>query len=147
MKTPRWFSHNRVSFLMRFVGAGTLLAGAAAMAFVAVNPSGKLLSGKSNTKSEAKLSAKSLRSGAFGRHLGTLLGPAHEKDAEHNPSDGANQAIYDDQAYPATSIKPAQQQNALKAANAINKLPGGKQSNWQPLGPYGVSADALVASE
>src|ERR1700757_1201466 len=147
MKIPRWFNRNRFTSIVRVATAGTLLAGAAAMAFVASNPSGTLLSGKSKPKAEAKLAAKSLRSNAFGHHLETLLGPAHEKNAEHNPADSASQAIYDDQAYPATYIQPAQQQNALNAANAIGKLPGGKASNWQPAGPNGVPADALVSSE
>src|SRR6266498_1412339 len=60
---------------------------------------------------------------------------------------GPAQEIYDDQAYPAAAIAPAQQQAAANAAKAINKLPGGKRTNWQEVGPSGVPADALVASE
>ena len=60
---------------------------------------------------------------------------------------GPSQEIYDNQAYPAAAIAPAQQQAAANAAKAINKLPGGKKTNWQEIGPSGVPADALVASE
>ena len=146
MKTSHWFIRNRLLSHLRIAGAVTLLSAAAAMAFVAVSPSGPLRE-KTDGKVEAKLAAKSLRSNVFGRHLQTLLGPAHEKDAEHNPADGASQAIYDDKAYPAKHIQPAQQRNALMAANTIRRSPGGKKSNWQELGPSGVPADALVASE
>ena len=123
------------------------MSAAAAMAFVAVNPSGPLFSGKSDNKSEAKLEARSMRSKAFGQHLKTLLGPAHEKDAEAARVDGPGAAIYDDVAYPANSIAAAQQVNASNAAKAIGRLPGGKRTNWQEVGPSGVPADALVASE
>ncbi len=60
---------------------------------------------------------------------------------------GPAQEIYDNQAYPATSIAPAQQAAAESAAKKIKKLPGGKKTNWQELGPAGVPASALVASE
>ena len=117
------------------------------MAFVAVNPSGNLLSGKSKAKVENKFAAKSARANALTSRFRTLLGNPNEKDGEAGPMNDAAQAMYDDQAYPAQYILPAQQQNALNAANAIKRLPGGKQSNWQEVGPSGVPADALVASE
>ena len=117
------------------------------MAFVAVNPSGNLLSGKSNAKVENKFAASSARANALTSRFRTLLGNPNEKDGEAGPMNDAAQAMYDDQAYPAKYILPAQQQNALNAANAIKRLPGGKQSNWQEVGPSGVPADALVASE
>jgi len=117
------------------------------MAFVAVKPSGVFLSGKSKAKVETKFAAKSPHSNALTSRFRTLLGNPNEKNGEAGPMNEAAQAIYDDKAYPAKHIQPAQQRNALNAANAINRLPGGKQSNWQPLGPDGVPADALVASE
>jgi hypothetical protein len=61
--------------------------------------------------------------------------------------DGPAQEAYDNQAYPATSIAAAQQQAAANSAKAINKLPGGKKTNWQEVGPSGIPASALVASE
>ncbi len=62
-------------------------------------------------------------------------------------SDGPAQEAYDNQAYPAASIAAAQQLAAANAAKAIGKLPGGKKTNWQEVGPSGVPASALVASE
>jgi hypothetical protein len=147
MKTPYWFNRNRFTPIVRVATAGALLFAAAAMAFVAANPSGMFLSRKSKAKVESKFAAKSPHSSALASRFRTLLGNPNEKDGEAGSMNEAAQAIYDDQAYPAKFIKPAQQLNALNAAKAINRLAGGKQSNWQPLGPDGVPADALVASE
>jgi hypothetical protein len=61
--------------------------------------------------------------------------------------DGAAQEAYDNRAYPALSIAAARQLAAANAAKAIGKLPGGKKTNWQEIGPSGVPASALVASE
>ncbi len=61
--------------------------------------------------------------------------------------DGAAQEEYDNRAYPAVAIASAQQIAAAFAANNIGKLPGGKKNNWQEIGPSGVPASALVASE
>jgi hypothetical protein len=61
--------------------------------------------------------------------------------------DGPAQEAYDNRAYPAASIAAAQQVAAANAANAIGKLPGGKKTNWQEVGPSGVPASAVVASE
>jgi hypothetical protein len=54
---------------------------------------------------------------------------------------------YDNRAYPATSIGVAEQRAAANAAASLGKLPGGKMTNWQPVGPNGVPADAFVVSE
>jgi len=69
------------------------------------------------------------------------------KSGEPESINGPAQQIYDDQAYPATTIAPAQQAAAAQAAASVGKLPGGKKTNWQELGPSGVTASALVASE
>src|SRR5438132_3902711 len=45
MKTPHWFSRTRLYSAVRFSTAAVLLSGAAAMAFVAINPSGPFLLG------------------------------------------------------------------------------------------------------
>ena len=120
----------------RIATAVTLISAAAAMAFVAAKPSA----------SHAKPSTShfwTLHRGAFETSLAQVKG-----GGEPESIDGAAQEAYDNRAYPATYIKPAQQQAAARAASAIAKLPGGKKStNWQELGPSGVSADALVASE
>jgi len=78
----------------------------------------------------------------FKTSLGKLPG-----GGEPESIDGPNQEAYDNRAYPAASIAAAQQLAAANAAQAISKLPGGKQTNWQELGPRGVPASALVASE
>jgi len=67
--------------------------------------------------------------------------------AESEATDGPAQEAYDNLAYPAASIAAAQQEAAANAANAIGRLPGGKRTNWQEVGPSGVPASALVASE
>src|SRR5262245_8690997 len=61
--------------------------------------------------------------------------------------DGAAQEAYDDRAYPAQVIGATEQLAAVRAATAIGRRPGGKKANWQELGPSGVPASALVASE
>jgi hypothetical protein len=67
--------------------------------------------------------------------------------AESEATDGPAQEAYDNLAYPAVSIAAAQQQTAANAADAIGRLAGGKRTNWQEVGPSGVPASALVASE
>jgi hypothetical protein len=67
--------------------------------------------------------------------------------AESEATDGPAQEKYDNLAYPATSIAAQEQRAAANAANAIARLPGGKKTNWQEVGPSGVPASALVASE
>src|SRR6266446_10855561 len=109
MKTTRWFTRPTLSYL-RIAVAGTLLSAALAMAFVAAKTSGPLLSAKSGGKPEAN----SVRSKAFGRHFQTLLGPAKEKNGEGSRVDGAAQEDYDNRAYPATYVQPAQQQAAAR---------------------------------
>jgi hypothetical protein len=69
------------------------------------------------------------------------------RSGEPGSIEGPDQEAYDNRAYPATHIAAAQQLAAANAAKAIGKLPGGKSSNWQELGPSGVPASALVASE
>ncbi len=66
---------------------------------------------------------------------------------EPESTDGAAQEAYDNRAYPAAFIAAAQQLTAASAATAIGRLPGGKKTNWQEVGPTGVPASALVASE
>ncbi len=76
----------------------------------------------------------------------TSLGKMSE-GGEPGSIDGAAQDAYDNRAYPAASIAAAEQLAATNAAKAIGKLPGGKKTNWQEIGPSGVPASALVASE
>ena len=104
--------------------------------------------------SKATQSGGSAPAGAFNRPLfarfdrdafRTSLG----KTAGGEPLsiDGPEQEAYDNRAYPAVHIATAEQLAAANAAQAIGKFPGGKKTNWQELGPSGVPASALVASE
>ncbi|HET9368467.1 MAG TPA: hypothetical protein VFO22_10380, partial [Candidatus Udaeobacter sp.] len=55
MKTPHWFVRNRFVSHLRMAGAVTLLSAAAAMAFVAVKPSGPLWAKSDNKGAINKL--------------------------------------------------------------------------------------------
>jgi len=170
MKTPRWFTRNRVSSHLRIATAVALTSAAAAMAFVAANNSSPLLSGKSAGKDETKLAgkgeaglgAKFARNRAFANHFKTLLGRANSS-GEGSRIDGPAQEAYDNRAYPAKWIGAAEQRAARAAAKAIRKT--GKPSSstllsplissltpypataWQPRGPSGVPASAIVVNE
>jgi hypothetical protein len=61
--------------------------------------------------------------------------------------DGAAQQDYDDRAYPAVHIAHEQEAGAAAADDDVRRRPGGKLTNWQEVGPTGVPASALVASE
>jgi hypothetical protein len=74
----------------------------------------------------------------------TLLGI---KNGEPASVDGPAQELYEDQAYPAAAIGFAEQQADAAAASVVGKRPGGKKTNWQEVGPDGVDASGLVASE
>ncbi len=60
---------------------------------------------------------------------------------------GRAQQRYDDQAYPMEFIDSAQQINAANAAGQIASVTPLLTGPWTALGPSGVAADALVASE
>src|SRR5689334_12643727 len=51
---------------------------------------------------------------------------------------------YESRAFPNDTISVEQLQNAIAAAQAISKLPGGKKTNWQLIGPNigNVAAEA-----
>src|SRR5207249_1266161 len=160
MKTPRWFTRNHLSSHLRIATAVTLTSAAAALAFVAANNSSPSLSGKSARKSEAKiakLEMRSVRNKALANHFKTLIG-RNKSSGEASPIDGLAQEAYDNRAYPAKWIAPAQRKNARAAANAILTksntlfsplaapvlLP---TASWVDLGPSGVPASGLVVNE
>ena len=143
MKTHRL---NRLPSLLRIFTAGALVTAAAAMAFVAVKTS--------TSTNHAKLSMGRFR--ALQEALETSLGMTRSGEPEagtkisgainklHN---GRAQQLYDDRAYPRQFIESAQQINAANAASTIAGLAPLLSGSWAPLGPNGVAADALVASE
>ncbi len=157
MKAPHWFTSNRLVSHLRIAGVVTLLSAAAAMAFVAVKSSNVSLSGKSDRKGESTLAARTTLPIALANHLrerhGDLfetslgkLSQSGEPEASriHN---GRAQEAYDNRAYPRKWIDAAQQVTAANAASAIAALSPAIATAWTPLGPDGVPADALVASE
>src|SRR5207244_130320 len=128
MKTPRWFNRNRALANLRIATVVTLISAAAAMGVTAVKISSPPSLGKVNPQRQA--------SDKFRNRFQTLLGIGN--GGEDASRDGAAQEAYDNRAYPATSIAAVQQIAASNAAKAIAKLPGGKKSNWQEVGPSGV---------
>jgi hypothetical protein len=138
MKTPRWFTRNRFSSHLRIATAVTLTSAAAAMAFVAAKTS----------PSHAKISTSHLRprhGDVFETSLGKLSQSGEpEASRIHN---GRAQEAYDNRAYPKKWIDAAQQVTAANAANTIAALSPALATAWTELGPSGVPADALVASE
>jgi len=134
---------------VRIFAAGALVSAAAAMAFVAVKTS--------TPTSHAKISMSAFR--ARQEALETSLGAT--RSGEPDPSakgadvskkiskihNGRAQQRYDDQAYPMEFIDSAQQINAANAAGQIASVTPLLTGPWTALGPSGVAADALVASE
>jgi hypothetical protein len=108
------------------------------MAFVAAKTS----------PSHAKISTSQLRprhGDVFETSLGKLSQSGEpEASRIHN---GRAQEAYDNRAYPKKWIDAAQQVTAANAANTIAALSPALATAWTEVGPSGVPADALVASE
>jgi hypothetical protein len=139
MKSDHSFSlRNRFFSIVRIATVGTLISAAAAMAFVAAKTS----------PSHAKISTSHLRprhGDVFETSLGKLSQSGEpEASRIHN---GFAQEAYDNRAYPKKWIDAAQQVTAANAANTIAALSPALATAWTELGPSGVPADALVASE
>jgi hypothetical protein len=123
------------------------------MALVAANPSGPSLVGKSDGKAKPRRVANS---DVLRKHFQTLAGIGNGGEG---PFDGAAQEAYDNRAYPKRWIDAGAAKAAANAADAIANraaanpanatanVAGATQASWRQLGPFGVSADALVASE
>jgi hypothetical protein len=142
MNPTRWFKRPVLSYARISIGIALVLA-AVAMAFAA-KTSGPLLLGKSDRKAEAKRDAGPARFDAFRSRFQTLRARGESARAA---VDGPAQEDYDNRAYPATAIAPAQTQKAAKAAKDKASTPQGKKHNWREVGPSGVPASAFVASE
>jgi hypothetical protein len=81
--------------------------------------------------------------------LETSLGATRSGEPEGSKKihNGRAQQVYDDQAYPRKWVEAAQQISAANAAKQIASLAPLLAGPWTALGPNGVAADALVASE
>jgi hypothetical protein len=137
MKSTHSFTRNRH---LRFAGAVTLMSAAAAMAFVAAKTS--------TSTGHAKVSIsrfRALHQDPFETLAG--VGPSGEPESSKKIHDRHSQQAYDDRAYPRKWIEAAQQLTAANAANAIAGLAPLIPASWHGVGPNGVAADALVASE
>ena len=144
MKAPYRFSRSNSALShVRIAIASALVITAAGMAFVAAKSSSPTLLGKSNGKGEARQGTRFAHPAAFNSHLRTILDIGNGE----GPFDGASQEAYDNRAYPKRWIDAPTAQAAANAADAVGKRPGGKKANWEEVGPDGVPADALVASE
>ena len=109
MKTPNWFSRNRFFSLVRIASAGTLISAAAAMAFVAANPSSPSLAGKSDSKRQATAKFRQDRDEFLGNQR-AIPGIGHDR----GPLSAAEEA-YALRAYPAKNIPFKLTRNAQKA--------------------------------
>jgi hypothetical protein len=126
------------------------------MVLVSANPSSPFLLGKSDGPAKSRIAANTVHSKIFASDLQTLLGFGNGGEASF---DGAAQEAYDNRAYPKRWIDAATAQRAANAAGALGKLVAANATDamgnvsastaprWQQLGPSGVTADALVASE
>ena len=147
MKTSRGFSQpNRILSLLRFGSGVTLISAAAAMAFVAGTSSPFYGNQQASTK-RALITAERSSASTF---TATTAPPGDARCGRGRRTGSDRRSCpggYDNMAYPATSIGGGAAASGAKAAKAIGKLPGGKKTNWQEVGPSGVPASALVASE
>ena len=124
---------------------GALFIAAGAIAFVAAKTS-KSTSHATST-SQAKISMSHFR--ALQEALETSLGATRSGEPEGSKKihNGRAQQLYDDQAYPRKWVEAAQQITAANAAKQVASLAPLLAGPWTALGPSGVAADALVASE
>jgi hypothetical protein len=67
-----------------------------------------------------------------------------EHAVESGPNDGIEQARYEDKAYPNDVITFAQSRGAAAAFESVQKMPGGKKTNWQLIGPERAFVPAEV---
>jgi hypothetical protein len=141
MKSDHPFSlRNRFFSIVRIASVGTLVTAAAAIAFVAAKTSTP-----SNHAKTSMSRFRTLHRDLFETSLGKLSRSGEpERTRIHN---GRAQEAYDDRAYPRKWIEAAQQVTAANAANTIAALSPALATGWTELGPSGVPADALVASE
>src|SRR5437660_12555824 len=120
------FSH------LRIAAAVTLMSAAAALAFVAVNPSGPLLLGKSDNQA----AINKLRQNRVQSFRNKLAMPGPER--EGGPTAAAEES-YANRAYPASYIPFTLTRNAHRAwANAMARAPGkgiNVLSGWSLAGP------------
>lgn len=131
MKTPRWFTRNRLVPHLRIAGVVILMSAAAAMALVAVQPSGPLWAKSDNKNAIDKL--RQNRAALFRNKL-TIPGPAREG----GPTAAAEEE-YAKRAYPAPYVPFELTRNAHRAWTNALALSMGRGPNsvgaWTLVGP------------
>src|SRR5262245_59455827 len=129
MKNPRWFTGSGVVSHLRMAGAVTLMSAAAAMAFVAVKPSGPALA-----SSQDRLRAINKFRGdrdELGGNKRTMPG-----DQEGGPLLAAIED-YAHRAYPAKDVPMQATLNAITSFRHVRAMSMGRPSvsAWQLIGP------------
>jgi len=132
MKTHRSFSRNRLVSHLRLAGVVTLLSAAAAMAFVAVKPSGPLFLAKAENR--GGIDKLRQNHAELFRSKMTLPGP----EREGGPMSAAEED-YAKRAFPATDIPFALRRNAHAAWTSVRGRSGREAANalgaWTLAGP------------
>ncbi len=128
MKTPRWFSRTRFFSLVRITSASTLLTAAAAMAFIAVQPSSSFPWRKSDAKNA--INKFSQNRAALFRNKLAMPGP----EREGGPTAAAEQA-YANRAYPAAYVPLAATLNARAAFRTSQARGNSNIGVWNLIGP------------
>src|SRR4029077_4870643 len=130
MKTHRLFIRHRVLSHLRFAGVVTLMSAAAAMAFVAVKPSGPMLaSAQDRLRTTTKFRGDR---DELGRNKRTMPG-----DQEGGPLLAAIED-YAHRAYPAKDVPMQATLNALAGFRHVKAMSMGRPSPggaWQLIGP------------
>src|SRR6266496_4875951 len=132
MKTSRWSTRNRLSSQLRIATVVTLMSAAAAMAFVAVKPSGPLFLAKAENK--GGIDKLRQNHAELFRSKMTLPGP----EREGGPVSAAEED-YAKRAFPATDIPFALRRNAHAAWASVRGRSAREGANalgaWTLAGP------------
>jgi hypothetical protein len=131
MKTPHWFTRNRLVPHLRIAGVVTLMSAAAAMAFVAVKPSGPALaSSQDRLRNTSKFRGDRDELSSNKRTLPGI-------DREGGPMLAAMED-YAHRAYPAKDVPMRATLNAVASFRHVRAMSMGRPSAagaWQLIGP------------
>ena len=151
MKTLHSFSRNRLFSWVRFATAGTLLFAAAAMGFVAVNPSAPFLWGKSDSKNAANKFTRN-RGDLFRNKL-AIPGPERAGGptaaAEEQYANRAGGAAYipfelTRRAHAAWSNVRARARRRVRTGSGSPQRPAPPPSQWTLVGPSSANFPGVL---
>src|SRR5437667_2185154 len=129
MKTPRWFSRNHLISQLRIATVMTLMSAAAAMAFVAAQPSGSFLLGKSDNTDQAINKFRQSRD-QFGGNRRAMPGP----ETDRGPMAAAEEDMAK-RAYPAPYVPLTLTRNAQRAWANVLSMSQPSANPWTLIGP------------